>query len=493
MTRAAALARIEARHLARSPLLWLAFALAAVLAALEMSWFLPALPGDALFAYTSGGLLLSGGAVLAGAWLGRRDQTTGAAELVAVTPTAPWRLQRARLGSVAVVTAGVFTFGFATALAVSVVRGGRGAPDLRLLADGALAMVLGGWVGLAVGRLTGSRMVAVLAAPVWVVLCFLFMAGPSLRGISLSVQHLSPVLNPQNHSAAYGLLPDPLWPHLGYLFGLTVLVGALLLALASRGSSSQRVPLRSLVAAAVAGLVLVATAGARLLALPDDLLVLGPDRASWQPVHGESNPQAEALFADPGWSFPADDRARACAGDATVSVCVYPAYGRRLARDMHAAIAPVARLFAGLPGAPTLVRMVPVGMGSCRNAEAQVPEAWVREPAGRSDQDTRHFYLGFYLDCALGRHPADEHPVGDARAAVDLWALLAGGIITREQLQQPPGGEADPASFSEARATATALAMAELPSDRVRAELVPLWERLRAGILPLSELPGQRP
>jgi hypothetical protein len=35
--------------------------------------------------------------------------------------------------------------------------------------------------------------------------------------------------------------------------------------------------------------------------------------------------------------------------------------------------------------------------------------------------------------------------------------------------------------------------MAELPSDRVRAELVPLWERLRAGILPLSELPGQRP
>jgi hypothetical protein len=492
MTRAAALARIEARHLARSPLLWLAFALAAALAALEMSWFLPALPGDALFAYISGGLLLSGGAVLAGAWLGLRDRVTGAADLVTVTPTAPWRLQRARLGSVAVVTASVFTSGFAAALAVSVVRGGRGAPDLRLLADGALAVVLGGWIGLAVGRLTGSRMVAVLAAPVWVVVCFLFMAGPSLRGISVSVQHLSPVLNPQNHSAAYGLLPDPLWPHLGYLFGLTVLVGVLLLVLASRGSS-QRIPLRPLVAAAVAGLVLVSTAGAGLLALPDDLLVLGPDRASWQPVYGESNPQAEALFADPGWSFPADDRARVCAGDATMSVCVYPAYGQRLARDMHAAIAPVARLFTGLPGAPTLVRMVPVGMGSCRDAEVQVPEAWVREPAGRSDQETRSLYLGFYLDCALGRHPADEHSAEDARAAVDFWALLAGGIITREQLQQPPGGEAGPASFSDAGATAAALAMAELPPDQVRAELAPVWERLRAGTLPLSELPGQRP
>jgi hypothetical protein len=42
------------------------------------------------------------------------------------------------------------------ALAVSAARGGRGTPDLRLLADGALAMVLGGWVGLAVGRPTSA-------------------------------------------------------------------------------------------------------------------------------------------------------------------------------------------------------------------------------------------------------------------------------------------------------------------------------------------------
>jgi hypothetical protein len=35
--------------------------------------------------------------------------------------------------------------------------------------------------------------------------------------------------------------------------------------------------------------------------------------------------------------------------------------------------------------------------------------------------------------------------------------------------------------------------MADLPADQVRAELTPGWERLRAGQLPLSELPGQRP
>jgi hypothetical protein len=484
-----ALARIEGRHLARSPLLWLGVALAAasVAPALWSSW--PVLAGDDLFAYQSS-LLVGAGAVWAGAWLGLRDRATGAADLVAVTPTAPWRLQRTRLAAVAVVAAGVFTVGFAAALAVSAVRGGRGTPDLRLLADGALAVVLGGWVGLVVGRLTGSRMVAVLAAPLWVVVCFLFMAGPSLRGISLSVQHLSPVLNPQNHSAAYGLLPDPLWPHLGYLLGLTVLVGALLLALASR-SSSQRVPLRPLLVVAVAGLVLSGTAGARLLALPDDVLVLGPDRASWRPVYGESNPQTEALLADTGWNFPPDDRARACAGDVSVSVCVYPAYGQRLARDMHAAMAPVARLFSGLPGVPTLVRMVPVGMSICRNAEAQVPEAWVREPAGRSDQETRSFYLGVYLDCALGLHTGGSEHLTEAGEAVERWALVASGTVTREQLREEMhDAEAD---HRPTAASAAALAMAELPTEQVRAELAPVWTRLRAGTLPLAELPGQQP
>jgi hypothetical protein len=241
----------------------------------------------------------------------------------------------------------------------------------------------------------------------------------------------------------------------------------------------------------VAGLVLSGTAGARLVALPDDLLVLGPDRASWKPVRGESDPQAEGLFADPGWSFPTDGQARACAGDASVSVCVYPAYGERLARDMHAAIAPVARLFAGLPGAPTLVRMVPVGMGSCRGAEAQAPEAWVREPAGRSAQQTRSFYRGFYLDCALGRHPAASGHLTEAGEAVELWALLASGEVTREAVQ---GMARDAESGQGSTAvSAAALAMAELPPEQVRAELAPVWTRLRAGTLPLAALPGQRP
>jgi hypothetical protein len=482
-----AVARIEARHLVRSPLLWIGAALAAALTALEMSWFLPALAGDDLLAYTAGGLPLGAGALLAGAWLGLRDQTTGAADLVAVTPTAPWRLWRARLVGVAAAAAGVFAVGFAAALAVSAVRGGRGTPDLRLLADGALALVLSGWVGMVVGRLTGSRMVSVLAAPVWLVLWFFVVTGGlGVPGRWLSVQNLAPVLNPQGHSAAYGLLPDPLWPHLGYLLGLTLLVGALLLVLVSRGSG-QRVPLRPLLVVAVAGAVLAGTGGTRLLTLPDVLLVLGPDRASWQPVQGDVY-SPEAVSQDPGWSFPADDQARACAGDATLTACVYPAYGQRLARQMHAAMAPVAGVFTGLPGVPTRVRMVPVGKGSCRGTEVQVPEGLVREPAGRSDRNTRQFYIGFYLQCALGLSSVpDDHRVGDARDAVSFWALVASGTMTREDLAR--GAGTDPAWSPVATA---ALAMVELPTAQVRAELAPVWERLRAGTLALSELPGQR-
>jgi hypothetical protein len=132
--------------------------------------------------------------------------------------------------------------------------------------------------------------------------------------------------------------------------------------------------------------------------------------------------------------------------------------------------------------------MVPVGRGSCRNAEAQVPEAWVREPAGRSDQQTRSFYRGVYLDCALGQHPGGPGHLAEAGGAVELWALLAGGLLTPQELAR----DAETGHGSTA-VSAAALAMAELPTEQVRAELAPSWTRLRAGTLPLAELPGQRP
>jgi hypothetical protein len=476
-----AIARIEGRHLAWSALLWLGVALAAasVAPALWSSW--PVLAGDDLFAYQSS-LLVGTGAVWAGAWLGLRDRASGAADLLAVTPTAPWRLWRARVVALAAVGAAAFALLFAAVLAVSAARGGRGSPDLRLLADGMLVAVLGGLVGMAVGRLSGSRLVAVLAGVLWYLLC-MFAADPGMS----PAYRLSPALMLEGpRSAELGFLPDPFWPHLGYLLGLGLLAGLLVLGLAAHGSG-QRPALGPVLAAVLAGLVLVGSGGARLAALPETLVALGPDRADWKPAA-----QTDLILSDPSFAYPQDGRATACAGDTGLTVCVYPAYGTGLAKRVHQAIQPVAGVVAGLPGAPTRVRMVPLNAGRCRGGEVQIWELVLR-------QLQRREHAAAYLTCALGGDDQPEGPGGstvDARNAVRFWGLLASGTVTRQDLQR--ANEQDlwqlqAAGERPSAAVAPALAMADLPPDRVRAELTPLWERLRAGTLPVSELPGQRP
>jgi hypothetical protein len=495
-----ALWRIEARHLARSPLLWTGVVLAAGFAAMELLSVWPVLAGDDLLAYRDG-FIVAGGALLAGAWLALRDRSTGAADLVAVTPTAPWRLWRARLAAVAVAAAAAFTVIFAAGLAVSAARGGRGMPDLRLLADGALAAVLSSWVGVAVGRL-GSRVVPLLVAPLLVGSSLLVASFPGVTGQRLSLQRLSPVLSFEDRSAVFGFLPDAFWPHLGYLAGLLLLAGVLLVAVPA-WRSPQRPSLRQVLAVSLAGLLLAGVSGARLVALPDRELVVGPapsDRVAM-------GFRYEEFQVSPGRSFvyPQDDRARSCAGDTVMSVCVYPVYGQKLASLARQAMQPVIGLFAGLPGVPTRARMVPVvsqgaDLAACGDGEIQLNEVLGRyTPPSRPASNTavKIPYATAYVRCALqGAAAVDDgnvdHDAADARDAVNLWALLASGLVTRQQVEQ--GLQTGGAMFllpSQASAE-VAMARATLPTARVRAELAPLWERLRAGTLPVSELPGQR-
>jgi hypothetical protein len=491
-----ALARIEARHLARSPLLWAGVALALPVLFLTLSPNWPALAGDDLVAYLPVSVFGSG-ALLAAAWLGLRDRVTGAAELVAVTPTAPWRLQQTRLAGVAAVAAGAFALLFAATLALSAVRGGRGTPDLRLLADGMLAMVLSGWVGVAVGRLSGSRMVAVLAAPVWAGVCV--VAPMFLEESGLPLQRLLPVLIRETRSAEFGFLPDALWPHLGYLAGVVLLLGVLLLVLAARGSA-QRPPLAPVLAALLAGVLLAGVSAPRLIALPDLEVVVGPGAADRLPQNvGQPDVLSDSFV------YPPDDRARSCAGDATLMVCVYPAYSARLASFIRAGMDPAARLLAGLPGLPTRARMVPGGgwRGVCNGTEVQVPEVAGRSTKSRGgDASKQSHWAGIYLDCALGARGLDltdsdpTRVVPRARRAVALWALLASGVLTRQELDYSlrtgsAGGVLVHLGVFDV--APVALAMAERPPAQVRAELAPLWDRLRAGTLPVSELPGQQP
>jgi hypothetical protein len=478
-----ALARIEARHLARSPLLWLGVAMAALSTATQIGESWPVLAGDDLFAYQNG-FLVGAGAVWAGAWLGLRDRASGADDLVAVTPTAPWRLWRARLVALAAVTAGASALLFGAVLAVSAFRGGHGVPDLRLLADGALGVVLSGLVGVAVGRLSGSRLAGVLAGAAWFVLAML-AADP---GVSPAHRLAPALLQSEEKSAVLGLLPDPFWPHLAYLLGLVLLAAVFLLALAGRGGGGR--PARAPVAAAVVvGLVLVGSGAARLVALPERLVPLGPERADWKP-----GPEADAVLAGP-YLYPDDGLATSCAGDPVLSVCVYPVYGTGLAGHWRETLAPVTGLLAGLPGVPTRVRMVPLTMFLlCGDGEVQLGEQLMRWTRSQPSQ----MVAVPYLDCALGVH-RPQAPEGSASPSTDvvkLWALVASGMMSRQELQGGGGQDLwQSGALSEppSALVGPALAMADLPPDRARVELAPVWERLRAGTLPVSELPGQRP
>jgi hypothetical protein len=140
--------------------------------------------------------------------------------------------------------------------------------------------------------------------------------------------------------------------------------------------------------------------------------------------------------------------------------------------------------------------MVPTDglLGFCQGTEVAVTE-WMARASPRGRQ-TRLLYAQQYLRCALGAGSTDNLEYDDARDAVGMWALLATGKLTRAEMQRATEGGPGPIALlvpQSAVGTAAALAMADLPPGQVQAGLAPVWERLRAGTLPLSELPGWRP
>ena len=387
-------------------------------------------PATTSLAYRGGGFLLSGGALLAGAWLALRDRTTGAAELVAVTPTAPWRLWRARLAGVAAVAAGVFAVGFAAALAVSAGRGGRGAPDLRLLADGVLAVVLSGWVGLAVGRLSGSRMVAVLAAPVWVVLsCCRSRGRPEPAGLSLSVQHLAPVLNllrpvGRLRVPARPALAAPGLPARAHRAGGRAAGGAGVPRRAASGGPAAPAGGRRGRPGAAPG-----RPGPRLLALPDAVLVLGPDRATWRPVEGElrragrgGRPPIPAGASPPTARHGPAPGTRPCRPACTrPTASGWPGTCTQAIAPVAAAVRrPARRPDPGPDGAGGDGRLP-------ATRRSQVPEAWVRErptaATSRSDAFYRLALPRLRAGLAIPAAPTITRPgsQGGRRAAGRCW------------------------------------------------------------------------
>ena len=208
------------------------------------------------------------------------------------------------------------------------------------------------------------------------------------------MQRLSPLLSIEDRSAEFGFLPDPLWPHLGYLLGLVLLAGVGLLALAARGSG-QRPPLAPLLAAVLAGLVLVGAGGAA---------ARRPARAGWwcwgrTGPTGSPSAEADRVLSDPSFVYPDDGRAtRLRRGRHPDGLRLPGLRHRGWPSDMHGAVQPVARLFAGLPGVPTRVRMVPMGIGNAAMAaRCRSGRRFLRGVGGRAGSSPSRT-----SSCALG-------------------------------------------------------------------------------------------
>jgi hypothetical protein len=206
-----AVVRHELRQLAWSRLLWVGLLLTGALVYLRTQLLLPMLAGADLQIVHSG-YLLSGVWLLLGSELARRDRHTGVDQLVTAAPTLPARLLGARLVAVAAAAAAAVALVWAAGLGWSLVRGGHGWPDPRLLADQTLAMVLAAAVGVGFGLAVRARVAALLAAVAWVAGTFLVADLDQVERLRLSWQWLSPYLAPTvTRSAIVGVQPDVGW------------------------------------------------------------------------------------------------------------------------------------------------------------------------------------------------------------------------------------------------------------------------------------------
>jgi hypothetical protein len=472
------LALFEARRLARSPILWLGVVLVAAGTMPDIFTFWPMIEGNDLIAHDSS-LWFMGFAALAGGWLGLRDRRTGAEALVGVTPAdGRATVVPARIGALLGASLTGFALVFAAALAVTIVRGGRGIPDLRLYLDGALLVALGACVGYGLGYLTGSRTVCLFVAP----------ALPALNQLLLGLAFAHPDTGPEvdwawllpsvyepQRSVTFGFLPDIWNGHIVWLAALVMLVCGGVALVAAHRAWAGRARIVS-IAALVLGVTLAALSGVWLTDQPHGVVVLGPGTV--REIHEGDDfyyPALNRLARQTG-PWPDDGRASACATSRGFEACVYPEFGDAFARGLAAEYGQQARLLRGLDVFPTRARMVPshFALDLCTSEELLLFE-------NRNQPDIQAYDSSLF-QCkwagVIGSHEGEE-----ARGAVITWLVAEGRPDGRAEIESGRMG------FGGAAITRAGLAMADMSPEDVRALLAPVWDELLRGTLPLSELP----
>ena len=273
----------------------------------------------------------------AAAWVGSRDGRRGTADLVTAAARPRWAVQLAAWAATAIWAVGGYLAFVGALFALYAHQGVRGQPPWWWVAVGAAAVLAFSAAGFAVGALYPSRFAAPLAA-FGAMLAMLMSSQTGFTHTSGWAQIL-PTNSNGNFQADSGMLypwlPDLPIVRIMFLAGIAVAALGLLGLPAAAGGPRLRL------AAAVT--VLAGLAAAGTAAGLAGTARLGP--------HGLVIPALHDAASDRPIAYTPD-----CAGGG-FRVCLNPDYGSELAH-VTAALAPVVREVAGLPGAPVRATQV---------------------------------------------------------------------------------------------------------------------------------------
>jgi hypothetical protein len=337
--RPARLLRIELR---RSPMLWLLPLLAVLFYA---STYRPAM-GNPPFWNIRSGIIQSHAMLIfapllagAGAWVGSREGRRGLIELVGVTAVPRWAGQLASWAAATIWAEVLYLAGVAVLYEVTAHQGAWGGPLWWPVAVGAATVAASCALGFAAGARLPGRFTAGLAALV----AFLALAGGAFALQDNATYAPIWPLNVQGPfpSDSYGIfypyLPDLAIAQVMFLAGLAA---AALGALGLPAAAGSRWLRGAAVAVTVAGLAAAGTATG----------LAGTARVE---AHGVVIPALHDAASDRPTPY-----TPVCSHGA-VPVCLQPAY-RAYLPELTAALGPLLRQLAGLPGAPVRVTQVAV-------------------------------------------------------------------------------------------------------------------------------------
>jgi len=272
------------------------------------------------------------------AWMGSRDGRRGTADLLTAAARPRWAVQLATWAATAIWAVGGYLGFVGVMFAVYAHQGVRGEPPWWWIAVGAVAVLAFSAAGFAVGALYPSRFAAPLAAFGAV---FAMMTSSQIGFASTSGwAQILPTNSNGNFQADSGMLypwlPDLPIARIMFLAGIAAAALGVLGLLPGAAGPRLR---RTAAAAALAGVAAAGTA----IGLADTAR-LGPHGLVIPALHDAANDRPIAYVPD-------------CAGSG-FRVCLSPDYRSDVA-GVAAALAPVVREVAGLPGAP--VRATQVG------------------------------------------------------------------------------------------------------------------------------------